>query len=184
MMRKKCCLMLVSALIAFGLCACGGNTETDSTEQKQQYIINGEEVSEEEYQKYLAEQETLQDTEITEAEKAAIYTIQQLQEVLKNPHSLEIYSINYKRSNEDNTGDYYIKVEYSAENNMGGRVEDTLYYKFDLNIFSEDSKKALNARLFGCEEVHFNDYDTGRRSDYEEIEIDIDRVLNNIDMEF
>lgn len=155
--------------------------QLEQEEQEKVYVVEGKELNEQEYNDYLSKQEEL-NKELTEGEKVVVYTIQQLQDALKNPHSLEIYSIHYKRQSSDNTGDYYIKVEYSANNDLGGTVENTLYYKFDIDVFSDDSEKALRAKMFGCKEVAFNEYDTGRRADYEETEINIDRILNNIDM--
>lgn len=137
--------------------------------------------TENEYNQYLDDKGN-SETELTEDEKAAIYTIQQLQDALKNPHSMNLYSIKFKRQYSDGTGNYIFKVEYSAENNMGGTVEDTLYYQFDTGVYSGDSERALSAKMFGCKEVQFNEYDIGTRADYEETELNIDRILDNIDI--
>lgn len=123
------------------------------------------------------QQGELEAEKLTEAEKASIYTIQQLQNALKNPRSMKLYSINYKT---DIIGDYYFKVEYSAENYMGGTVEDIWYYKFRIDVFSEDGKEALGAEL-ASGKASFLDYGASYLS--EENEMDIDRVLNNIDID-
>ena len=115
--------------------------------------------------------------ELTEDKKAAIYTIQQLRDSLKNPHSMKIYSIFYKYNTTNNW--YLFKIEYSAENQIGGTVEDTLYYQFDTDIYSDDSEKALSARMFGCKEIDWNSYGKDYNGDETEIEVDI--ILNNID---
>lgn len=184
-MKRKVLIAVVGSMSIL-LAACGNNrtkeTSSNNSENvENHYFVDGKELTEDEYNQYLSEQEEL-NKELTEGEKIVVYTIQQLQDALKNPHSLEIYSIHYKRQYSDNTGDYYIKIEYSANNDLGGKVEDTLYYKFDIDVFSDDSEKALRAKMFGCEEVAFDEYDTGRRSNYKETEIDIDRILNNIDI--
>ena len=196
-MSKKGGMLVLLSIVTFCLCSCGGNSK--SQEESVKYIVDGKELSEKEYQEYIAKQEeTTEETtkqeettkettqevtqaELTEAEKAAIYAVQCLKSALKNPHSLELYSIKYKRGNNID-GDYFIKVEYAADNNFGGKVEDTFYYKFDLDLLSEDSKKVAHAMLFGCGEVGYSEYDLGRRSDYTETEVDIERVLNNIDI--
>lgn len=185
-MRKKVLCMLLSTVICFGMCSCGNAEQKENTSGnvENHYFVDGKELSEDEYNQYLEDKENLE-AELTEAEKAAIYTIQQLQNALKNPHSMKIYSIAYKRQYSSGTGNYIFKVEYSAENNIGGTVEDTLYYQFDTGIYlgDTDSERALSAQMFGCKEVAFNEYDTGKRADFEEQKIDIDRVLNNLDID-
>lgn len=146
------------------------------------YFIDGKELTEDEYKEYL-EEKGKQDEELykelEEDEKAAIYTIQQLRDSLKNPHSMKVYSIFYKYNTTHNW--YLFKIEYSAENNMGGTVEDTIYYQFDTDIYSDDSKKALSAKMFGCKEIDWNSY--GKDYNGDETELEIDRILDNIDIE-
>lgn len=184
-MKRKCLIAVIGAMSIL-LAACGssgGNDKQDSGGTvENHYFVDGKELSEEEYKEYLDEKEKQKEElnrELTEDEKAAIYTIQQLRDSLKNPHSMKLYSIKYKKGSE-NSRYILFSVEYSAENNVGGTVEDTLYYQFDNEIYSDNSEKALSARMFGCKEVEFNKY---FKSKYEEIEIDVDRVLNNIDID-
>ncbi|MCI9297653.1 MAG: hypothetical protein HFI10_09425 [Lachnospiraceae bacterium] len=150
--------------------------EESSNTIENHYFVDGKELTEDEYKEYLEEMEK-QEEELTEDKKAAIYTIQQLRDSLKNPHSMKIYSIFYKYNTTNNW--YLFKIEYSAENQIGGTVEDTLYYQFDTDIYSDDSEKALSARMFGCKEIDWNSYGKDYNGDETEIEVDI--ILNNID---
>ncbi len=146
------------------------------------YFIDGKELTEDEYKEYLEKKEQQEEEpnkELKEDEKAAIYTIQQLRDSLKNPHSMKVYSIFYKYSTTHNW--YLFKIEYSAENNMGGTVEDTLYYQFDTDIYSDDSEKALSAKMFGCKEIDWNSY--GKDYNGDETELAVERILDNIDID-
>lgn len=156
--------------------------EENSNTIENHYFVDGKELTEDEYKEYLEENEKQDEElnkELIEDEKAAIYTIQQLRDSLKNPHSMKIYSIFYKYNTTHNW--YLFKIEYSAENQVGGTVEDTLYYQFDTDIYSEDSEKALSAKMFGCKEIEWNSYDKDYNGD--EIELEVDRILNNIDID-
>jgi hypothetical protein len=158
-MKRKVLIAIVGAMSIL-LVACGSNIDTNKQDSG------------------TVENQT-QEKELTEEEKAAIYTIQQLRDNLKNPHSMKIYSIFYKYNTTHNW--YLFKIEYSAENNIGGTVEDTLYYQFDTDIYSEDSQKALSARMFGCEEIDWNSY--GKNYNGDETELEVDRILDNIDID-
>lgn len=142
-MKKKFIALVLSALVAFGLCACGGNSETGSTEPKQQYIVNGEEVSEEEYQEYLTEQQALQEEmekseELTPEEQFAADYLTTFSSSFKNPHSLELYHVwvyiqDMSTSDKDSIW-YYVTYEYSAENDMGGRIEGVVGNKSPITV--------------------------------------------------
>lgn len=156
--------------------------EENSNTVENHYFVDGKELTEDEYKEYLEEKEKQEEElnrTLTEDEKAAIYTIQQLRDSLKNPHSMKIYSIFYKYNTTHNW--YLFKIEYSAENQVGGTVEDTLYYQFDIDIYSDDSEKALSARMFGCKEIDWNSY--GKDYNGDETELEADRILNNIDID-
>ena len=73
--------------------------------------------------------------------------MQQLRNNLKNPHSLKVYSIHYYVY--DTTNDLFVAIEYEATNNVGGTVEDWLYYDVDGDLFSSDEKEVAAAKLPG-----------------------------------
>lgn len=181
-MKKKIITGLLMVTVCLCFCSCGTISSENEKEVENHYFVDGKELSEEEYNQYLKEKEKQEEElnkELTEDEKAAVYTIQQLRDNLKNPHSMKIYSVFFKY---DTTHDHYLfKIEYSAENNIGGTVEDTLYYQFDTDIYSDDEKEALSARMFGCEEIDWISYDKDYYGD--ETELEVDRILNNIDID-
>ena len=66
---------------------------------------------------------------------ACIATAQKLKGMLKNPSTLKITGVEVRKEKIK----YIVKLDYSAENNVGGTVEDTYYCSFS-DINEEDGK--------------------------------------------
>lgn len=115
--------------------------------------------------------------ELTDGEKACIYAMQQLQDALKNPHSLEVYSIQYVYAGFD----YEVKIEYAANNDYGGKVEDDYCYEINDQIFSDDveyDEKVMSAK-YSSGYIKTYEYNKMNR---DETEVDVQKILDNIDM--
>ena len=156
-MKKKLVVLLSLVLVMCSLfCACGTSNEKTST---------GEATKQEEPK------------ELSEGEKIAIYTMNKLIDNLENPRSLEVYEINYVF---DESITYIICVEYSANNDLGGRVEEELYYEVSNLIFSDDDFERGNALIAGGDEISEIEYNE-KVERYGEKELDIERIMNNLD---
>lgn len=71
--------------------------------------------------------------ELSEPEQAVLVAYQKLKEELLNPHSLEVYECYAKKGRDG----YFVRIDYSATNKMGGRNEHQGYFK----VMSHDDKK-------------------------------------------
>ena len=154
---KKIALILIISMSVL-LCACGGNGNSNKADSS----TNSTEVTKREF---------------TEYEKAAVFAVKILQGNLKNPHSLEVYSIHGKNVEGE---DYYFNIEYSATNNLGGTVEDNFYYCVSKNIFSSDEKEVFNGKAILSESISLSDYLEDRRG--EEKEFDVQTIMDNLDV--
>lgn len=122
-------------------------------------------------------------------EIAAIYAVQQLKKHIKNPHSMSIFSLSYLCLSVDNgIADYIIRIEYSAENDIGGTVEEIMYYEFKAAMYdysSEENKDLIAIDTDNCDFITMgmlkNQYDKEFKK--ENYIIDIETVLNNIDID-
>lgn len=156
-MKKKIVVLLSLVLVMCSLlCACGTSNEKTST---------GEATKQEEPK------------ELSEGEKIAIYTMNKLIDNLENPRSLEVYEINYVCSGEWN---YIVCIEYSSNNEYGGRIEEEIYYNVTDKIFSDDDFERGNALIAGGDETSKFEYDE-KVEQYGEKELDIERIMNNLD---
>ena len=124
---KKFIALLLSVLLCFSLCACGGKSEdTQTTEPSTEATT--EETTE--------DINTLNEAELFSAKFCMVYM-----KHLKNPYSFTVRSICCYKQVE---GQYKIFVKYTAENGYGGTVADqigTMSYMDDeeLNKLSSDS---------------------------------------------
>lgn len=71
--------------------------------------------------------------DLSEPEQAVLVAYQKIKEELLNPHSLEVYECFAKKGRDG----YYVRIDYSATNKMGGRNEKQGYFK----VMSHDDKK-------------------------------------------
>lgn len=71
--------------------------------------------------------------ELSESEQAVLVAYQKIEEELLNPHSLEVYECYAKKGYDG----YFVRIDYSATNKMGGRNEHQGYFK----VMSHDDKK-------------------------------------------
>jgi len=74
---------------------------------------------------------------LTEYEVAAIFSIQELKQYLKNPSSLKLISLSVTKNSLD---EYFVKIDYSATNDFGGNVDDTFYTSTDLPTYDSTQK--------------------------------------------
>lgn len=169
---KKGVLMAGVAALAIVLSACGnGGTKEASSDNNSKK----EEIQEEE--------KPLSGNEI-----AAIYAIQQLKKGLKNPHSLNIFEIKYLCiSIDESLSEYEIQIEYSAENNVGGTIENTKYYTFKADVYTsnKDNTELIKIKNEDCGFNKLPIMESHLKKNFAEkgITVDIDRVLNNIDVD-
>lgn len=74
---------------------------------------------------------------ITPEEVAAVFVVQKIQNRLVNPNSLEVISVQVGQSA---SGYYNVCIEYSAENSMGGRKENSYYASVDVPTYDASSQ--------------------------------------------
>ena len=84
-------------------------------------------------QKELGLEAETESEELSEPEQAVLVAYQKLKEELLNPHSLEVYECSAKKGHDG----YFVKIDYSATNKMGGWNEHQGYFK----VMSHDDKK-------------------------------------------
>lgn len=142
-----------------------------------------------------------EDAAISENDIAGIFAVGTLQETLKNPHSLKLFSVTKK---EDSNGNFLVKIEYSSENSFGGSDENDYYTVltkpnydqekdvwscgfedgFNISVRLDDVNSALNS-LQNNSGNSQNSAQKKAKKDYEKIEneesLDIDKIFNNLD---
>ena len=124
---KKLISVLLCLAMSFSLVACGGSSNPQD---------------EKETLTTLASVDDIEDNQILSGAAVAINV---LKTNLKNPHSLEIFSLECKT--DAMAGAYFYEINYSAENDLGGKVEDYFYIsvetaKFDYSLaqFEKDGE--------------------------------------------
>ena len=146
------CLIIA---LTFSLTACGkGNAEGNASESETS-------------QSELTSLATKGDTEENVNISGAAVSISVLCGQLKNPHSLEIYSIKKKNV----LGSYFYKINYSAENNLGGKVEDYFYVRTSTEEFEFSTSQFYKE---GEDKTKKNYED----SDKEEVKVDVDKAMS------
>lgn len=139
---------------------------------------------EQEEQENLEENSKLKGNEI-----AAIYAVQQLKKHIKNPHSMNIFSLSYICLSVDNgVADYIIRIEYSSENDIGGTVEEIKYYEFKADMYDYlegENKNLIEIDTNNCDFITMGMLESYYDKEFEKENymIDIDIVLNNIDID-
>lgn len=116
---KKIVSVLLCLAMAFSLVACGVSSNPKDKKEP------------------LTALASVDDTEDNQILSGAAVAINVLKKNLKNPHSLEIFSLKCKT--DAMVGAYFYEINYSAENNLGGKVEDYFYIsvetaKFDYSL--------------------------------------------------
>lgn len=110
---------------------------------------------------------TENDSEDRQIVSGAAVAVEFLRQHLKNPHSIIVYSIKYKGI----LGSHFYKIVYSAENNVGGRIEDTYYARTstaEYNYSTEQAEKEGQDTMG----YRYNLY-----KDEEELNLDVDEVM-------
>ena len=169
-MRKKFIALLLATLFIFGLCACSRSGETSSIEVGQPNIVSGEDVSKEETEK---------PEELTPEEQFAVNYLLAFSSQLKNPHSLELYRVWVEIYSISSSTNYFITCEYSAKNNVGGRIEGVVGNKVDF-IVDKTNRDTLESVLDSLKGPYFADlYFTplGTNAKKNGKEIDADKIL-------
>lgn len=95
----------------------------------------------------IEEQETIQNYDqiqeklkVTDSEVAAIYAINVLKDRLKNPSSLEIISAGVT-SHTDISSTWYVEINYTAANDVGGNLEDVFYWEVEVPVYNENTDR-------------------------------------------
>ena len=117
--------------------------------------------------------------ELSESEQAVLVAYQKMKEELLNPHSLEVYECYAKKGYDG----YFVRIDYSATNKMGGRNERQGFFK----VMSHNDKKesyvqmelagVLNG-LAAQYEVYEEQYN---RCSAKEVSVDPDRIAAHED---
>lgn len=132
---------------------------------------------------------------ITSEEVAAVFVVQKIQNRLVNPNSLEVISIQVGQSP---SGYYNVCIEYSAENSMGGRIENSYYASVDVPTYDESSQtwsckyedlfssleilEVLGEVLETDSQVDSQAIAKDRFSSTSAINLEAEKVVDNIDM--
>ena len=132
---------------------------------------------------------------ITPEEAAAVFVVQKIQNRLVNPNSLEVISVQVGQSA---SGYYNVCIEYSAENSMGGRKENSYYASVDVPTYDastqtwsckyEDIFASLeNLDILGGILEMDNQVDSqatakDRFSSTSAINLETEKIVDNIDM--
>ena len=117
--------------------------------------------------------------ELTEPEQAVLVAYQKIKEELLNPHSLEVYECYAKKARDG----YYVRIDYSATNKMGGRNEKQGYFK----VMSHDDKRESYVQMefagvLNGLSAQFEEYEKQYNScSAEEISVDPERVAAHED---
>ena len=130
-------------------------------------------------QKELGIEAETESEELSEPEQAVLVAYQKMKEELLNPHSLEVYECYAKKGYDG----YFVRIDYSATNKMGGRNEHQGYFK----VMSHDDEKESYVQmefagvmngLSAQYEVYEEQYN---KCSGEEVAVDPDRVTAHED---
>ena len=153
---KKFIALLLAAIMCLSICACGGNNTAPETEAPTEAELR------------LA---TTDDTEEEIVLTNAAYAVSYLSSFLKNPHSIEVYSIKSKTT----SGSYFYVINYSAENNVGGRIEDTCCIRYSQNKIGVLSTNGAGMSFEDASEDALELYN--KFVGAEETKLDVDTVM-------
>ena len=163
---KKLTSLILAVMLAVSLCACG-NTSASATGSSGDNTSEGQ-----------ADELTLQEVSgIVAVERLTDY----MNDTLANPDSFEILSM---ESVECRSGTFAIKLEYSAENRMGGKDRDTVYLKTSgillcaCSLF-EDNPISASSTLTSIVESYNEAIEEG----VEVVELDVDKILKNVGLD-
>ena len=150
---KRMIARVLSAVMILSLCACGNGVseEARAVQHKIDKALEStptygelEEIRESYNDLLEEERATVKDYdkieplfELNATEVSAVYAVQQLKDRLKNPSSLKLLSVAISKPYENTS--VPIKIDYTAENNIGGTVEDTYYCVVSLATYDKDN---------------------------------------------
>ena len=212
-LMKKFVALSCACILTINLFACGEkmSEEAESIQRKIDKALESEPTYEDlvEIQNgyndlLMEEQETIQNYDqiqeklkLTDLDIAAIYTANQLKGMLKNPSSLELLSAGVAIDDKDPK--YYVKLVYTAANNVGGNIEDTFYWIVTKPSYDEAQERwgcrtepdfldayeteALLNSLIGTDDHYFQD-SAGSSYDHfieESGELSPQKIMDNID---
>lgn len=109
--------------------------------------------------------------------QAAPTTVKFLKNILKDPSSLQVWSIGY--TYDDFKEEYIIKIDYSSTNGFGGAVRDVRYFCVDKNAqaLTQDFLREA-ARNFDTATFYAGDY--YRKNIEEEKMLDVNTVMSYV----
>lgn len=131
---KRLIALLLSAILAISLCACGGGNGTEET----------------------IEEPAETESAYSGIESCAGYAVEKLKSVLKNPSSLIINNLCAVEADDC----YIFAVDYSAENGFGGMNRDSLFLSvseiengfslltYGLGSFTDEDNQKYSAQFF------------------------------------
>ena|SRR5690554_390477 len=114
---------------------------------------------------------------LSDIEKQAVVAIERLQEVLKDPNSLEVHGIRWEavhentRVDEDGNYLYVFVIDYSAKNSLGGMHRDKA------RVYSGGIIFASDADSDDAEEKVYAKLAVDGWNDNEENAVDVDKVM-------
>ena len=141
---KKILAMLLALFLCLGFAGCSDSKETTAKvdeltdlvselEDENRALTNKlnsaeQKINELQSEKDAAEAEVAHADSYTEDELSAIECILVFCKILKNPDSLQIHSINYRKWPD---GASTVQMDYSAQNGFGGSDRNTVYIEKD-----------------------------------------------------
>lgn len=171
---------LILLIVILGVSACGNAVKTEAIKEEiNHYMIDGKEVTEEEYYEAIESKEQL-----TAEEKFAVDYLLAFSHFIKNPHSLNLYHVwVYIKDISGSKKWYYVTYEYSASNDVGGTLENIMGNS--LCILVDEAKgdiledKINEASLLRLDDNKENKYFTpsGTEAKKKGIEVDANKVL-------
>lgn len=173
-MKKVLSLLLALAML-FSLCACGQDNNTMTTP------ANDSSETETESEAPTEPELTIEELKAIIATKALV---EYADDTLRDPDSLSVLEITVVSSTPD--GYHWVKIEYNANNGMGGKNRDKFYIETNGGAVTGSSEEEYFSdndavRMFrkGTNQGKYNEIVNGGA---EEVEVDVDTVMNSLDL--
>lgn len=151
---KRYFALILAFVLCLSMCACGGGN-------------GASEAPTEEVLRLATPEDSEEDIILTNA----AYAVSYLSSILKNPHSIEVYSVKTKFAG----GAYFYLINYSAENNFGGRVENTCCISLIQKKIGVPATYFLTMNFEDASDKAKEAYDTFIGA--EESKLDVDKVM-------
>lgn len=161
---KKALSLFLALVMCLSLAACGQGSSEQTEEQTEQAL-------------------TLEELKAIIAINKVVYPY--LNETLRNPESLSILGITVVDMPNEPDGYHMVKVEYNAENGMGGKNRDEMYVETNAGGASKNQNLEYlsdnDAERMWESGDNLKLYNESINAGGKEVDINIDTVLSNLD---